>query len=70
MADIPSSKESARAILEYFARHHLRGGAKTPRWALKQQFFEDPIFRPDDFEAGISCAIEEGWLIPGGNGSF
>ena len=63
MADIPSSEESARAILEYFARHRLRGGADVPRWALEQQFFENPIFRPDDFVAGISYAIEKQWLM-------
>jgi len=62
MADIPYTDESARAILEYFARHHLRGGDKTPGRALEQQFFENPKFRRDDFEAGLSYAIEKQWL--------
>jgi hypothetical protein len=63
MADIPSSEESARTILEYFAQRRLRGGADVPRWALEQQFFENPKYRPDNFEAGISYAIEKQWLI-------
>ena len=66
MADIPSSEESARAILEYFARHRLRGGVDVPKWALEQQFFENPIFRPEDFAAGISYAIERQWLVQEG----
>jgi hypothetical protein len=66
MADIPSSERSAYTILEYFAQRRLRGEADVPRWALEQQFFENPIFRPDDFEAGISYAIEKQWLIQKG----
>lgn len=62
MADVPYNDESARAILEYFARHHLRGGDKTLKWALEQQFFENPRFRRDDFEAGLSYAIEKQWF--------
>jgi hypothetical protein len=62
MADVPYTDQSARAILEYFARHLLPGGDKTPKWALEQQFFENPNFRRDDFEAGLSYAIEKQWL--------
>jgi hypothetical protein len=36
-------------------------------WALEQQFFENPDFRREDFEAGISYAIEHGWLIREGD---
>jgi hypothetical protein len=36
--------ELAEAILEYFAQRHLGGGGDVPRWALEQQFLENPIF--------------------------
>ena len=64
MADIPHSDESARAILEYFARNHLRAGADAPKWALEQHVLGNPRsrFRRDDFEAGLSYAIEKQWL--------
>jgi len=31
-------------------------------WQIEQRFFENPKFRRDDYEAGISYAIEKGWL--------
>jgi hypothetical protein len=66
MAESPSSEESARAILEYFAQRRLGGGGDVPKWALEQQFLENPIFGADDFEAGTSYAIEKQWLIQNG----
>jgi hypothetical protein len=68
MADRRSSTESARAILQYFARHHLLDDDKTERWTLEQEFFqENPSSRRDDFEAGLSCAIEMQWLRQDGD---
>ena len=63
MADIPSSAESARAILQYFARHQLLDEDKMERRALEQGFFQEkPNSRRDDFEAGLNYAIEMEWL--------
>jgi len=69
MADNPYTDESARAILEYFAWHDLRGGDETPRWALEQQFFENREFRRDDFEAELSYAVEKA-MAQTGRGMF
>jgi hypothetical protein len=66
MAELPYTDESARAILLYWARHVLRPGDKTPRWALEQHFFENPRFRREDFEAGLSYALEKQWLVQDG----
>jgi hypothetical protein len=31
-------------------------------WQLEQSFFQNPKFRAGDYPAGLSYAIEKGWL--------
>jgi hypothetical protein len=62
MAEPPYTDESARAILQCFADLRLRGGEKMRSWQLEQSFFQNPKFRAGDYPAGLSCAIEKGWL--------
>jgi hypothetical protein len=62
MAEPPYTDESARAILQCFADLRLRGGEKMRSWQLKQSFFQNLKFRAGDYPAGLSYAIENGWL--------
>ena len=62
MAEPPYTDESARAILQCFADLRLRGGEKMRSWQLEQSFFQNPKFRAGDYPAGLSYAIEKGWL--------
>lgn len=66
MAELPYTDESARAVLQYWARSDLLDGDKVPRWALTQHFFNNPRFRREDFEAGLSYALEMQWLVQNG----
>jgi hypothetical protein len=62
MAEPPYTDESARAILQCFADLRLRGGEKMRSWQLEQSFFQNSKFRAGDYPAGLSYAIEKGWL--------
>jgi hypothetical protein len=62
MAEPPYTDESARATLQCFADLRLRGGEKMRSWQLEQSFFQNPKFRAGDYPAGLSYAIEKGWL--------
>jgi hypothetical protein len=67
MADVPSSQESARAILKIFAAQNVRGGEILMAGAVNQAFLRDLKHRAEDYAAGLNYAIEKGWLIDEGN---
>jgi hypothetical protein len=66
MAELPYTDESARALLNLFAELHLRPGDVVMSWQLHANFFDSPKFRAEDYAAGLSYAIEKGWLIKEG----
>lgn len=67
MAELPFTDESARALLKLFSERHLRPGDRVQWWQLNARFFENPKFRAEDYVAGLSFAIEKGWLIKKGD---
>ena len=62
MTGNPSTEESARAVLAIFANRNLRLMAG----AVSQAFLMNPNFTAEDYTAGLSYAVEKGWLVTEG----
>ena len=67
MAEVPFSDESARAILAIFAARNVRGGEILMAGAVNISFLSNPRHRAEDYAAGLSYAIEKGWVTVEGN---
>lgn len=66
MAEVPYTDESARAILQIFAEKNIRGGGALMSGAVNLAFLENRRYRAEDYVAGLSYAIEKGWLTRAG----
>jgi hypothetical protein len=66
VAEVPFTDESARAILEIFADKNVRGGEALMAGAVNLTFLQNPKHRAEDYAAGLSYAVEKGWIVPEG----
>lgn len=66
MAETPYSDESARAILQIFAARNVRAGEILMAGAVNSSFLNDPRHRAEDYAAGLSYAVEKGWVTDEG----
>ena len=62
MAEVPYTDESARAILQIFADKNVRAGGGLMAGAVNMTFLNDQKYRAEDYAAGLSYAVEKGWL--------
>ena len=63
MAEVPYTDESARAILQIFAEKNVRENEILMAGQVNLRFLENPKYRAEDYAAGLSYAIEKGWLV-------
>jgi hypothetical protein len=67
MAEVPFTDESARAILQIFSDSNVRENEILMAGQVNMRFLSDGRFRAEDYAAGLSYAVEKGWIIDEGN---
>jgi hypothetical protein len=69
MATVPTSEESARAILSFFKLKDVRANEMLMAGQVNQQFLTNGG-KAVDYAEGVKYAIERGWLEPLTNNRF
>jgi len=65
--EVPYADEAARALLQMFARKNVRQNEILMASAVNIKFLKDSKYRAEDYVAGLSYAVEKGWLTNEGN---